>query len=304
MELILIIFILTLILALLAAWWLVQNRGISETTDLPYKTSRIHRYKDLDIHYQQSGKGKDLVLLHGIGASTYIWRYLIPILEKNFRVTAVDIVGFGLSGKYPNYDYGLDSQTKTTHEFLLDIGIDEAYLVGSSMGGAIALWMAKTYPASYKKIVAMSPAVNPKHTKNIRLSYINLMGKRFRLFLNAQVMSQALRFVVAKKELYAKEHIAAYLRPYQDDGSSIVSFMRAFDSLLKDRRLPHDLKNVTSQVLLIWGKRDLLTPIRYASEIEKILPHATLVVHETAGHHMMEEEPEWTAENLAAFLRP
>lgn len=302
MTYILALSIFILIVSLLAVLWLVQNRIRYTTTELPYKSSKIHRFKDYDIHYQQSGRGKDLVLLHGIGASTYIWRYIIPLLEKNYKITAIDIPGFGLSGKYPKHNHGLDSQANIIHEFLVDLDIHDPYLAGSSMGGAIALWMALLYPSSYKKVAGLSPATNPKHTKNIRLRYINLMGRRFRLFLNYRLMSQLLRFVVSKKDLLTAEHINAYLRPYQDDGTSILCFMQAFDTLLKDRRLPESLKDVRADVLLLWGKRDMLTPFRYSKELLAIIPKSTLEVHETAGHHIMEEEPDWTAEKLANFF--
>ncbi|MCB0347762.1 MAG: alpha/beta hydrolase [Bdellovibrionales bacterium] len=291
-----------LILTLVTIYWLVQNRFNYALTELPYKSSKIHRYKNFDIHYQQSGRGRDLVLLHGIGASTYIWRYMIPLLEKNYKVTAIDIPGFGLSSKLPKHDHGLDSQANLLHGFLLEIGVRDAYLAGSSMGGAIALWMAALYPDYYKKVVGLSPATNPKHTKNIKLRYINVLGRRFRLFLNARLIKQLLRFLVYKKELFEREHVTAYLRPYQDDGTSILCFMKAFDNLLKDKRLPTELKNVKAQVLLIWGKRDLLTPFKYSQELLSTIPNSTLVVHDTAGHHMMEDEPDWTAKNLADFL--
>lgn len=287
---------------LLLLLWLYKQKAPTGSSELPYKTSKIHSFKGLNIHYQQSGRGKDLVLLHGIGASTYIWRYISPILENSYRVTAIDIPGFGLSSKSLAHDHSLDSQATFIHEFLQEIQIKEAYLAGSSMGGAIALWMNVLYPKSYKKIVAMSPAVNPRHTKRVRLKYINLMGRRFRFFLNTRVMAQILRFVVGKKELYAIEHLEAYLRPYQDDGTSILCFMDAFDHLLTDRRLPRELKRVQADVLLIWGKKDLLTPFKYADELLQIIPKSTIVVHDTAGHHMMEEEPDWTAKNLAGFL--
>src|SRR5689334_15561788 len=69
------------------------------------------------VHYVQAGTGKDLVLLHGIGASVFIWRFLFPLLQDRYRVTAVDLPGFGRSAKSSSRDYGLDSQAAIVARF-------------------------------------------------------------------------------------------------------------------------------------------------------------------------------------------
>src|SRR5688572_13714554 len=46
------------------------------------------------LHYVQAGQGPDVVLLHGIGASIFIWRFLFPLLQTHYRVTAFDLLGF------------------------------------------------------------------------------------------------------------------------------------------------------------------------------------------------------------------
>ncbi|MEK7355356.1 MAG: alpha/beta fold hydrolase, partial [Bdellovibrionota bacterium] len=85
------------------------------------------KYVDVEgvkLHYLQAGEGPDVVLLHGIGASVYIWRFLFPILQKRHRVTAIDIAGFGKSAKDPRRDYGLDAQAELLTRALKMIGVE------------------------------------------------------------------------------------------------------------------------------------------------------------------------------------
>ncbi|MEZ4873623.1 MAG: alpha/beta fold hydrolase [Bdellovibrionales bacterium] len=80
--------------------------------------------------------------MHGLGASVYIWRFIFKPLAKYFRVTALDLPGFGRSSK-PIADYGLDAQSDRLLTALDRLDIKTAHFVGSSMGGALSLWLAK-----------------------------------------------------------------------------------------------------------------------------------------------------------------
>ena len=62
-----------------------------------------------EVHYIQDGKGPDVVLLHGIGASHIAWKRLMLRMKKDYRLTAIDLPGFGMSEKNTKLDYGLDA---------------------------------------------------------------------------------------------------------------------------------------------------------------------------------------------------
>lgn len=258
----------------------------------------------LQIHYKQIGSGNPhLVLIHGIGASLYIWRFVTNRLKSKYRITILDLPGFGLSQKDTNYSHSLDAQTDTIISFLDALGISKCYLVGSSMGGAISLWMTKKYPERFPYVIGCSPAANPKLTGQIPLNLLFPFYKTIKHFLNESSFKQILKLVVNKKSLINKESIKAYLKPYTDNGDSIKCFTLAFENLLKDNRLPQELSTISSNVLLIWGKKDRLTPIKYSAELQKLIPKSKLMIHPTASHHMMEEEPEWLCQQIDNFLK-
>jgi pimeloyl-ACP methyl ester carboxylesterase len=254
----------------------------------------------ISVHYVQVGEGPDIVLLHGIGASLFIWRFLTPFLQARFRVTAVDIPGFGKSSKDTGRDYGLDAQAEILAAALSKIGIDKAFLVGSSMGGAISLWMAKRFPERFDRLTVMSPSVDtaliPGHVKHFAVA-----TPIFRRAMNRRVMKVFLSRVLSRRELITDAVVDAYLEPFLDEGSGIRAFWSA-TAVLSDKRLPHGLKDVRSRVQIIYGKRDLLVSLRSMRKLQKLLPNASLILHESGGHHIMEDEPEWVAQEIKSFF--
>lgn len=252
------------------------------------------------IHFIQIGKGPDVVLLHGIGASLFIWRFTILQLAKNHRVTALDLPGFGRSTKLDRGDYGLDAQRRRLTKFMDALNIRRADLVGSSMGGALALWLAHEDPKRYPKVAALAPATSPEIIPR-RLSQAVARAPLTHKALNRFTMKMILSYVLTKRDLITPETIEAYLEPYLDEGLSVRTFLAALQ-LLGDRRMPQCFAGLESDVLLVQGARDRLVTMSSIRRLAKILPSAKLAVSSTGGHHIMEDEPEWTTAQLLRFL--
>lgn len=261
--------------------------------------SRFIEVDGVKLHYLQAGEGPDVVLLHGIGASVFIWRFLFPILQKRHRVTAIDIAGFGKSAKDVARDYGLDAQTDLLIKALRLIGVEKGHLVGSSMGGAIALWMAKREPEAFERVAVLAPATDAKLVSPF-VHKLAPLAPYFRVTMNRATMKRILGNVIARRELITEDVVDRYLEPFLD-GASLRTFIAA-TSLLSDKRLPGDLVGVKSKVLVLWGERDLSVPRRSIDGLMTILPHAELHVHESGGHHIMEDEPAWIARHLEVFF--
>ncbi len=262
--------------------------------------SRFIEIDGLNIHYVQAGRGADLVLLHGIGASVFAWRFLLPLLETHFRVTAIDLPGFGKSGKSGDRDYGLDAQTRAVNDALKALKIGPATLVGSSMGGVIALWLAKCFPEKFTRIVTLAPATDPRLVPEA-IHHLDALIPFLRRALNRHTMRAILKRVIARHELINDDVIDSYLSPFLDDGSSVRAFWLA-TRLIADRRIPKELSGLKARVLIIYGDRDLRVPRRVIDQLTRTLPNSTLLTHEGGGHHIMEDEPLWTAETIVKFV--
>jgi len=255
----------------------------------------------IDIHYVQAGKGSDVVLIHGIGASVFVWRFLFPLLQTHHRVTALDLPGFGKSSKHAKRDYGLDAQTETVVRALEQLGIKKALVVGSSMGGAISLWLAKKYPDRFAKIAVLAPATDSSLIP-AQIKHFATAAPFMRKALNRKTMKLILSQIIHRKEVITDDVIDSYLSPFQNGSDGIRAFWAA-TSLLTDPRLPHDLREISSRVLVIHGDRDRLVTRRSIGRLMTLLPNASLLTHPDGAHHIMEDEPAWTARALVLFLR-
>lgn len=103
-----------------------------------------------------SGHGSDLVLLHGLGGTWHIWKPLIPLLEKKHRVHAVTLPGH-LDGPVlpPGAEASKQSMAETLMADLKRRGIENPHLVGNSLGGLMALELARRGYA--RSVTALSP---------------------------------------------------------------------------------------------------------------------------------------------------
>ena len=132
------------------------------------------RFVDVDgirVHYQEAGEpnAPALVLIHGFASSTLVWsKVFLPLAEAGFRVIAVDMLGFGYSGKPRNGEYTIAGQAKLLIGVLEQLGIDRATLVGSSYGGAVAATCALDYPRQVERLVLIG-TVNNNRPLNYKL---------------------------------------------------------------------------------------------------------------------------------------
>lgn len=112
------------------------------------------------IHYEVLGRGKPVILVHGWLGS---WRYWVPTMQQlsiKFRIYAVDLWGFGDSGKESMGSkgrYGLPDQVQLLHDFMERLGIAKAALVGHSFGAAVCLSFARKYPDRAPRMMLISP---------------------------------------------------------------------------------------------------------------------------------------------------
>jgi abhydrolase domain-containing protein 6 len=157
--------ILSLLLAPLAAlaliyWitplWLLE----ADYARLRWQSGLAERTIALDDHrwrYLEGGQGPTLVLVHGFTGSKENWLLAAPFLRE-FRILAPDLPGWGASERLADADYGIRAQAARLKAFLDALDVEDAVLVGHSMGGHIAGVLASEHPERLRALVLMNSA--------------------------------------------------------------------------------------------------------------------------------------------------
>lgn len=254
------------------------------------------------IHYHQQGKGPHLILLHGFGASCYVWRFIFLPLSHHFKVTAIDLPGFGQSD-WPSeiQQNHLNVQCEFLHQVLKKLNVLPGFVMASSMGAALALTLSQKYPEQYLKLVLLAPAAHPRNFPFPRplAHFSSLLWPYLLPFFKRPIV-----YFVLGKKIYQRPHIVENcFLAYDLSKEKFLTLKKSID-IIHDPQLPQELHLVTVPVLILWGQKDRVIKEKRILEMSQQLPHVELKVHPTAHHHPMEDEPEWVMEHTLAFLNP
>jgi len=104
-----------------------------------------------NIHYVEQGQGDPIVFLHGMPASSYMWRDVIPKLAGSARCIAPDLIGMGQSDK-PDIEYTVFDHIKYIEKFIEELGLENMTLVLHGWGSVIGLDYAMRHPEKIKAI--------------------------------------------------------------------------------------------------------------------------------------------------------
>jgi pimeloyl-ACP methyl ester carboxylesterase len=291
--------------AVAALWayprWLVRRSENLDLADVP-KPGDIIRLNGVGIHYVDRGQGPPLVLIHGLGGSICNFRYNIPVLSQHLRVVAPDLKGFGYSERPAAGDYSPTAQARLVAELMDRLGIPRAAVLGHSMGGAIALRLAATWPEKVDRLILVGSAPPDRMVPRF------VAGPPLPSFLRlgtALVLHQPrLREIVLRQGFYDP----AFLTPEMVEEFRHIARIRgstsAIASVLRDaaREEPIDLSRVSQPVLLLWGRHDRWPGLRLARWLTDQIPDARLKVIERARHMVLEERAEEANEAILSFL--
>src|SRR5262245_32061115 len=118
--------------------------------------SRFIEIDGVRMHYQEAGAPTSpaLVLIHGFASSTLVWsKVFLDLAAAGFRVIALDMLGYGYSGKPRHGEYTIAGQARLVTQLLDSLRIKRAHIVGSSYGGAVAATCGLDYTNCVGKLL-------------------------------------------------------------------------------------------------------------------------------------------------------
>jgi pimeloyl-ACP methyl ester carboxylesterase len=259
------------------------------------------RFIDLDgvrVHYQEAGDigAPALVLIHGFASSTLVWsKVFLDLAAAGFRVIAVDMLGYGYSGKPRNGEYTIDGQAKVLMQMLDRLGIKRAVIVGSSYGGAVAATCALDYPGRVEKLVLVGTVNNnrPLEFTLMRVFGAPLVGDVVSPLLigSRRLLRMRMKRVYDRHSWVLDERrVDARHRPLRAAGTqrAIIRTVREWNA----ERISRDAHLIQQPTLLLWGENDREIPVADGERLHNEIPGSRLIVFLNCGHLPHEEYPE------------
>ncbi|GAA0326252.1 alpha/beta hydrolase [Bacillus carboniphilus] len=254
-------------------------------------------------YYQHPSSRETIVLIHGFLSSSFSFRHLIPLIKQDYSVLSVDVPPFGKSGKSISFTYSYENMAKTILHLLEELDIDQATVMGHSMGGQIALNIAYLNPVGVKGAVLLCSSSYLKKAKlHLKMSsYIPFFHHYVKLYLSRSGVRKNLQNVVYNAEMINDEMLFGYLQPFLDD-----EIFKALTRMIRHREgdlPPEKLQKITTPSLLIWGEHDRVVPLHIGKRLNKDLQNSHLVILNDAGHLVPEEKPEEVHRHMSNFIQ-
>lgn len=230
------------------------------------------------VCYEQIGKGKDIIMLHGWSQNKEMMLPLAKKLSNNFRITILDLPGFGLSSE-PNESIDIYQYTDIIEKFIDSLNIESPIMIGHSFGGRISIIYASRNKTE-KVVLFGTPCIRdrkPTKKEKILKKLKNIPGTKTLVEI-------------------AKSYIGS------EDYKNANSVMRNILVKVINEDLSECAKNIKVPTLLIWGDKDTAAPIEDAKKLEKILPNGGLVEIKGCTHYAYLEAIDYVVKILNNFL--
>ena len=271
------------------------------------KTAKLHGRL---ITYTEAGTGPVLLLIHGMGGSYENWRAVIDPLARHHTIVAPDLPGHGRSATGAG-DYSVGALAATLRDLLISLGHDSATLVGHSLGGGIAMQLAYQFPELAERLVLVaSGGLGPEVSPVLRAAA--LPGANLFIAATAGVGRMSAPMVgrgLASVGLRPNVDVEAVARGYASlaDRDRRTAFLATLRSVIDSRGQRVDARDRLYlaggvPVMLIWGSRDAIIPVRHGERAHEAIPGSRLEIFNGVGHLPQLEAPARFVAALEGFL--
>ncbi|MFC1878461.1 alpha/beta fold hydrolase [Chloroflexota bacterium] len=248
------------------------------------------------VHYEVYGRGRPVILLHGWLGSWGLWQETMAYLGRYYRTYAMDFWGFGESGKKRD-TYAVQDFVTLVDQFMEQLGIGQAPLVGHSMGGTVSLSVAIQYPKRVNKVVVVgSPIVGSS------LSFLlKLFGQRL---VAAVIHNNLWMLKVGFKilsPLYSRDPRWSDMMNRDLSRTTLESFLMSIKTLRRTDLRP-DLHHIKIPAMGMYGRKDIVVHPKQWQPMLEGIPHARIERFKDAGHFIMLDDPPKFMETLRDFL--
>lgn len=241
------------------------------------------------LHYDVSGQGNPLILMHGWGCDHTTVDSIARIAAQTHTVYNLDMPGFGKSPE-PTTIWGVEDYTRLVERFIESLGLKRPMLVGHSFGGRVSILLSSRHSDIDAVVLVDAAGIKPKRSMSYYWKVYSF--KTAKWLVNTFLPKES------------AERIIDNMRKARgsSDYSSASAKMRAIMSRVVNEDLTDRLPMIQAPTLLVWGTDDTATPIADAKKMERLIPGAALVSFEGCGHYSFLDNPLQFAAVMSSFL--
>jgi pimeloyl-ACP methyl ester carboxylesterase len=262
------------------------------------------------LHYATSGTGEPMLLIPGLGMDHTYYRLGAPLLSRHLQVLAVDPRGIGRSTKSPP-PYSVEGWADDFAALIDQLGFGPIHVLGSSLGGAMALALAQRHPDKLKSLIVVGgfSELDRATELNFRLR-LRLIQK---LGMSDEVADYMGLWTLTRKFINSDAGYAV-MRANQANirANSAESYSAFIDALLKwgrcqpgqeqEPKFTTLLASIKGPTLVVTSDNDHLIPRELSELIAARISGAKLVVMPGAGHIPFMEQPEQVTRIVLDFV--
>jgi haloalkane dehalogenase len=283
------------------------------SSDFPY-TSHYVNVLGSNIHYIEEGEGDPILLLHGMPASSYVWRNIIPHLSTLGRCIAPDLIGMGKSDK-PDIEYTIFDHIRYMTQFIEVLQLKHITLVLHGWGSLIGLFYAMQHEKNCKGLIFYESYLCSLNGNDISLPFyeqLHMLDEN-----HYDVVEQGARFVndmmlQSTLRLLTPEELAHYREPFLEKGSGkpLYQYLKEIPrgkEKTKVNELIADystwLTTSTLPKLLLYAVPGFITTITMIMWAKEHLPSLEVADIGEALHYAQETNPSVMGETMSVWLQ-
>ena len=252
--------------------------------------------RPIECAYTIDGDGPPLFLIHGIGAARDAWRFMVPILSRNYTCITYDLRGHGAS-PLPDAEFGLDDLVDDLEALRERLDIDQAHFAGHSLGGMIGPAYALKFPERVLSLGLLSTAAGRTEDDSAKVwGVVKAMEKNG---IEATLQTLVDRWFTDEFIAANSDIVERRLKQVVDTNADV--FMNVFRIYAGTEMAPW-LSQVTAPSLVLTGENDGGCNPRLNRFIDGELPNSQLVILDHVKHSILVEVPELVCDHMHRFV--